>query len=74
MPLTFASRRATCRLGLIATGIVLAGAALAALASGDAPAVAAAALLVVIGLLVLTAGRTGRARDDQTSRRPRSTS
>ena len=56
VPLTVGTRRVP--LGLIATGVVLAGAPLAALAAGDAPAVAAATLLLVIGLVVLTAGRT----------------
>ena len=55
VPLTFGARRAP--VGLVATGVVIAGAPLAALAAGDAPAVAAATLLAVIGLLVLTAGR-----------------
>jgi len=55
VPLTFGPRRVP--VGLIATGVVLAGAPLAALAAGDAPAVAAATLLGVIGLLVLGAGR-----------------
>jgi magnesium transporter len=56
VPLTFGTRRLP--VGLVATGTLIAGAPLAALAVGDAPAVAAASLLAVIGLLVLTAGRT----------------
>jgi magnesium transporter len=56
VPLTFGARRVP--VGLIATGVVIAGAALAALAAGDAPAVAAATILVVIALVLLTAGRT----------------
>ena len=44
VPLTFGARRVP--VGLVATGVVLAGAPLAALAAGDAPAVAAATLLV----------------------------
>jgi magnesium transporter len=56
VPLTFGARRVP--VGLVTTGVVLAGAPLAALASGDAPAVAAATLLVVIGLIVVSAGRT----------------
>jgi magnesium transporter len=55
VPLTFGTRRVP--VGLIATGVVIAGAPLAALAAGDAPAVAAATLLAVIGLIVLTAAR-----------------
>jgi magnesium transporter len=50
--------------GLVAVGVVLAGAPLAALASGDAAAVAAATLLAVIGLVVLTAGRTVEPDDE----------
>jgi magnesium transporter len=56
VPLNVGARRWP--VGLVATGLVLAGAPLAALAAGDAPAVAAATLLVVIGMVVLTAGRT----------------
>jgi magnesium transporter len=56
VPVTFGAKRIP--VGLIATGIVLAGAPLAALVRGDAPAVAAATLLAVIGLLVLSAGRS----------------
>ncbi|HEV8395609.1 MAG TPA: magnesium transporter [Vicinamibacterales bacterium] len=58
VPLTFRAGRRSLPLGLIGTGVVLAGAPLSALAAGDAPAVAAATLLFVIGLVVLTAGRT----------------